>query len=159
MWLSFHPRLAARTLAADPRTPVLLSERQFGRALHRERQRADRCQAQIALIRLELAPRNSGPEARPEEALEPVFRRVRAIDELGWVEPGVVGILLPDTDGEGAWTLLGDLLEADRTGLLRSCRTSVYAYPERLPEDIRPVRGARPANGAPRETGEPTHAG
>ena len=147
MWPDLHPP------SLDPLAgwAVLLTERQFEHALQRERQRCDRCGSDVALVRLELAPR--------EDVLLPILRRVRSTDELGWIGPGVLGILLPETNGEGASKLVGDLLESDPTGLLRSSRCGIYAYPEALPEDMRPVRGGRRAGVPRRAPGEPTHAG
>jgi len=59
-------------------------------------------------------------------------RRVRLLDEVGWLEPGVVGILLPETPKEGAWRLVKDLQRNDTTGFLRTAEITIYVYPDPL---------------------------
>ncbi len=108
-------------------TQDLLPERPFARALQRERQRCDRCGAELALIRLEL------PRAAHEPVLGSILARVRATDELGWLAPGALGILLPETDAEGARVLVDDLRAADPSGLLRRCAIALYFHPEPRP--------------------------
>lgn len=149
-------RSTSRTLRADPRARALLSDAELRAAAQRERQRSDRCRSEVSLIRLELQGGKQGGDATLGWALERILRRVRAIDEVGWLAPRVVGILLPETNGDGAWKLVGDLLDGDATGLLTTGRIGVYCYPDPSPEDSRPVREALRGAAEPRE---PTHVG
>ena len=100
---------------------------QFAAVVRRELQRADRCQASFSLIRLDLPQGARGPA--PEQTLDWVLQRVRAIDEVGWLGARGLGILLPETESSGARKLLGDLRAGDPTGLLRGCGAELASYP------------------------------
>lgn len=110
------------------RARTVLTEVQLRRAAARELQRSDRCGSDLSLIRFELP---AGAEARPgalQELLDAVLHRVRESDEVGWLAPGTLGILLPETSGEGAWQLAEDLLLHDASRLLREARLLVQGY-------------------------------
>ena len=120
----------ARTERATSADREFLPESAFLACIRKERQRSDRSRATLSLISLRLPKRASAYDAGLDYALEGILRRVRLLDEVGWLEPGVVGILLPETSKEGAWRLVKDLQRNDTTGNLRTAEIAIYVYPD-----------------------------
>ncbi len=98
--------------------------------IRKERQRSDRSRATLSLVSLRLPRLARDYDSGLDYALEGILRRIRLLDEVGWLEPGIVGILLPETTKEGAWCLVKDLQRNDTTGYLRTAEISVYVYPD-----------------------------
>src|SRR5689334_23844616 len=100
----------ARTEHATSADREFLPESAFLACIRKERQRSDRSRATLSLISLRLPKQtNNAYDSGLDYALEGILRRVRLLDEVGWLEPGVVGILLPETQKDGAWRLVKDL--------------------------------------------------
>jgi lipopolysaccharide/colanic/teichoic acid biosynthesis glycosyltransferase len=141
----------SRSLLARSAEREFLPEAQFLACVRKERQRSDRSRATLSLISLRLPKLGGTYDPGLDYALEAIPRRVRSLDEAGWLEPGVVGILLPETSKEGAWSLAKDLKRNDMTGYLRTAEINVYTYPDsKDPKDSGPGDGG---NGR-REPGE-----
>lgn len=103
--------LAAR-VEAPPPPEFVLAPAAFRRALARERVRADRANDPLCLATFDFS-------ACPSEAVaggafnrlaEIARGRLRLTDELGRLETGHLGVLLPHTDPTGAWKVADDLL-------------------------------------------------
>jgi lipopolysaccharide/colanic/teichoic acid biosynthesis glycosyltransferase len=109
-----------------------LPEAQLLACIRKERQRSDRSGATLSLVSLRLPELQAGYDPGFDYALEAILRRIRSLDEAGWLEPGVLGILLPETTQEGAWSLAKDLRRNDVTGYLRGAAVEVYTYPDAM---------------------------
>ena len=119
-----------RTKLTRPAEREFLPESQFLACIRKERHRSDRSRATLALIGLRLPKQSQAYDPGYDYALEGVLRRVRSLDEVGWLEPGVIGVLLPETTKEGATCLVKDLQRNDTTGYLRQAEISIYVYPD-----------------------------
>src|SRR5690606_32757479 len=61
-------------------------------------------------------------------------KRLRITDDIGWLGPKQVGVLLPSTPTTGAWKVVSDILAAFPPELrLPQCR--VYGYPSHWSAD------------------------
>lgn len=79
----------------------------FKSLIDRERKRADRYNNYFSLLELHFDPsQNSGPVHSLITALK---KRIRAVDELGWLEDDLMGVMLPDTNNQGALELAWDI--------------------------------------------------
>ncbi|MBN1837675.1 MAG: sugar transferase, partial [Spirochaetales bacterium] len=99
----------------------------FDMLIRRERARADRSGSEFSLV---VYPLEHGP--RPQRILrtleEALRRRVRSIDEIGWFQEGVLGVLLPTTGPEGAQTFAESFAHG-LNGSGESLRWQVFTYP------------------------------
>jgi len=121
---------ATRIRTVDSTDREFLPEAEFMACIRKERLRSDRSRAILSLIRLRLPNLREGYDPGFDYARESILHRVRSLDEVGWLEPRVVGILLPETSEEGAWHLVKELQRNDLTGYLRGAEASVYVYPD-----------------------------
>jgi hypothetical protein len=105
----------------------LYSRQQFRRALDRERARTNRHGMPFSL--LVFTPRG---DASVESALERLARilaaRLRITDEAGMLDDLRVGVILPATDHQGAWTVADDVVRIFPDNLLPPL-CDVYRYP------------------------------
>jgi lipopolysaccharide/colanic/teichoic acid biosynthesis glycosyltransferase len=99
--------------------------------LERERGRADRTGDPLSLV--SFAPRE--PDAAPRFAVclaQILKQRLRSTDEAGWLDDQRIGVVLPSTTADGAWTLADDITLNFPDDVLPPICT-VYSYPsERL---------------------------
>ncbi len=99
-------RLAGRspdTLPGDLHPPD-----RFRRVLERERVRADRTGDRLSLVAF--APRVPDVSRATFALVANVLRgRVRATDELGWLDDGRLAVVLPTTPTAGAWKVADDV--------------------------------------------------
>ncbi len=101
----------------------------FRMTMQQERTRADRYQRDLSLLTLDLA-RGQGQQPSGRLLARALLRRLRSSDQIGWLEHQVLGVLLPETPGEGAWQLSEEILKALEGSLNReACR--VYTYPSK----------------------------
>lgn len=105
----------------------------FAALMQRERARAERLHEEFSLI--SFAPQK---HQREEECLAQLIkllrRRLRITDEIGWLGPKLLGVLLPSTPATGAWKVVSDILVAFTPELrLPQCR--VYGYPSHWSAD------------------------
>jgi len=121
---------ATRSQVVDSADREFLPEAEFLACIRKERQRSDRSRATLSLIGLRLPSLREAYDPGYDYALESILHRVRCLDEVGWLEPGVVGILLPVTAEEGARQLVKYLQRNDTTGYLRGAVVSVFVYPD-----------------------------
>jgi hypothetical protein len=132
MRITSNQQTTNRNPLATSRERDLLPEDQFLACIRKERHRSDRSRAVLSLISARLPKRGGSYDPGLEYALEGILHRIRSLDEVGWLEPGVVGVLLPETSKEGAWHLVKELQRNDLTGYLRNAEISVYSYPDSL---------------------------
>src|SRR5262249_59844939 len=97
------------------------------RILERERARADRTGDSLSL--LTFTPRFPEGAFVALASLAKVLRqRLRATDEVGWLDDRRIGAVLPNTSARGAWKVADDIaLEYPADLPLPVC--TVYSYP------------------------------
>lgn len=88
----------------------MLSEEQFRWAIERESQRVDRLNAEgLSLVLFRVTP---GKRRRSTLRLARMtLARVRVTDDVGWFDSEHIGVLLPETESSGAWTLAQSICE------------------------------------------------
>jgi lipopolysaccharide/colanic/teichoic acid biosynthesis glycosyltransferase len=119
---------------------VLLQIEQFQRELDCERVRTERSGRTFSVVVLTLAEKDlqNGGLSRLASILE---RRLRITDSAGHLTDGRIGVLLPDTAADGAWTVADDVRGRYATdGYTLTCEVCTY------PEDTRQRNGTRHAN-------------
>jgi lipopolysaccharide/colanic/teichoic acid biosynthesis glycosyltransferase len=133
------------------------ARRHFRRVLARERARSDRSGDRFSLIAF--APRNVDSAAEMQQHLVKILRRrLRLTDEIGWLDEGKLGIVLPATPPRGAWHLADDVCCQLDSELRPQC--SVYSYPSEPDELDRSIpEGRRAGEAESHPHGDrPTHA-
>lgn len=90
---------------------LVVSAAEFRRVVLRERARSDRNSSSLSLVLLD-----AGGDRRLEDALDSwaltIARRVRCTDAVGWHDSRTIGIVLTDTDHEGALMVVRHLRAA-----------------------------------------------
>lgn len=118
------------------RTPSLVQEelhtvQQMVRTLYRERDRSDRSGLPFSLITF--TPREGGDKPPTWRYLARLLKdRVRSTDEVGWLGPDCLGVVLPYTRTAGAWKVVDDIL-LKFTSEETPPAVSVSTYPEVTP--------------------------
>ncbi len=93
----------------------LQSETEFYEAMHRERSRADRTGLPLSLMIMWELDNNDADTLPPREPMlltslaRLLVDRVRCTDVVGRYEAAKLGVLLPHTTAEAAWTILQDV--------------------------------------------------
>jgi lipopolysaccharide/colanic/teichoic acid biosynthesis glycosyltransferase len=105
------------------------SSREFTAILNRERDRSDRTGQEFSMIVYEVGNDN-GKSASARHLVSILSHRIRSTDEIGWLEDGRIGVVLPHTMPEGAWKFVANARLA-YDGSLPSPDCLVYAYPSR----------------------------
>jgi lipopolysaccharide/colanic/teichoic acid biosynthesis glycosyltransferase len=110
--------------------------------LDRERMRSDRGNTYFSLLTLTF-PR---PYNHQDLAAlgEPIYERIRATDDAGFLGPRCIGVLLPETPPKGAWQVADELCQRMPRSLDRP-QCDVYTYPW----DDDEQSGAEPADELP----------
>ncbi len=120
--------------AGEP-SQQILPEQMFHALIRHERQRADREDSVFSVISFEVDAASTEYVARVARFLR---ERARSIDEIGWLEPGRLSVLLPATSQEGAWKF-AVLVEERMMNLFEPPPFTVYSYPDHWREGwIRP---------------------
>jgi lipopolysaccharide/colanic/teichoic acid biosynthesis glycosyltransferase len=105
----------------------IASTERFAALLERERARAERLEEEFSLLAFPFERHADELEARAA-LLEVLRGRLRVTDDLGWLGPGQLGVLLPCTPADGAWKVVSDVFDLYPSHLRPpSCR--VYSYP------------------------------
>ncbi len=107
-----------------PPSPV--SQAALARLLDRERARADRLGIEFSLVAF--APYDAQQRECLDVLITILQQRLRITDDLGWLGPAQLGVLLPSTPAAGAWKVVSDVL-AEFPAHLRLPPCRVYAYP------------------------------
>ncbi len=126
-------------------TPLLLSQREFQRALAKERSRVDRAGGQFGVIILRLTLLSSLRKQTMQ--LSKVSRqRLRDTDEIGHLGPGRIGVMLPMTHAEGVELVMEDLLCR-----LHAAGVEVEGEGFCYPDDSKPTTGSKVGTAAAEE--------
>ncbi len=106
--------------------PDLNDEGTFYRMLKRERARSDRRSQRFSLVAFQF---DTPAAARSFASVmrRVGHRRLRPADLLGWLDRRRIGVLLPNTSAEGAWTLARDILRL--TAIDAPPDYQIYLYP------------------------------
>jgi lipopolysaccharide/colanic/teichoic acid biosynthesis glycosyltransferase len=129
-----HARVLARRRAANHE--FLLSDGDFRFAADCERMRVDRNGSVLSLLLIRLARQKSSSSdvAYLARVLE---GRLRMTDTPGLLDDGRIGVLLPDTQADGAWKVATDISEIYPPGPERpECNVLVYPPHPRILEPV-----------------------
>jgi lipopolysaccharide/colanic/teichoic acid biosynthesis glycosyltransferase len=110
----------------------LHSVEQLRRILECERSRTDRGGTEFAMLKF--APRDQVTASETLCHLATILKhRLRCTDAAGWLSEQQIGVVLPCTSSQGAWTLANDVCL--RFGELAPPRFEVYSYPSDPSQD------------------------
>ncbi len=104
---------------------AIYSKEKFQLVLDQERARADRNGNPFSLIVLTLETEREHDVHRLIQTLK---NRIRLIDHLGWISPGHIGVILPDTPHEGTTEFIKDI-ENRLASENRFYSYEIYTYP------------------------------
>lgn len=139
---------------------TIYSPQQFEALLQRERARADRSGTEFSLIIFSVNGLQD-KDSRLRRFQRAMRSRIRAVDDLGWFQEHLLGLLLPFTDFKGASSFAGNL-EARLGGKGKLFPYSVFSYPtkwyrsgiwRRLGKGGTPTK--QPPGEAPPQAGDP----
>lgn len=125
-WLRRALNLPAR--AAVTSSDTVVGSAELKRIVLRERARSDRTGSSLSLILLDSAGER-GLEDQLDAWTLAISKRVRCTDSVGWYDTRTVGIVLTDTDHEGALIVVRQLrthLPADAS----RARWRIFVHPE-----------------------------
>ena len=131
-----------------PALDGIRSAQEFRAILDRERARVNRNGHEFSLVVFDIGSvSQDGAHAR--HVTDGLKHRVRAIDEIGWLDERRIGVVLPYTAPEGALKLADDVCQTITTGVFFPSYT-VYTYPSRWmaagdnPDPQRPIAAISP---------------
>jgi lipopolysaccharide/colanic/teichoic acid biosynthesis glycosyltransferase len=114
---------------SKPNDGLLLDDADFRYAADCERMRVDRNGSVVSLLLIDL-PIQQRSDSPVEVMANLLDRRLRVTDTPGILADGRIGVLLPDTDQEGAWKLAADISAFYPPGPGRP-QCEVLVYPDR----------------------------
>lgn len=118
----------------------VLTRAQFLEGLRLEKRRADRSKAPLSIILFRLDRSESeGNGGSEEELLMSISRKVRETDIKGWLTPETFGLLLPDTDSEGARSCAGKIVNGHP-----DCSATLGTYPDLIFQNLLTQTDAAP---------------
>jgi lipopolysaccharide/colanic/teichoic acid biosynthesis glycosyltransferase len=122
----------------------------FHALLHHERSRSDRDGSEFSLVVLDVTGLGSNGRGIQQVA-RTIKEKMRSIDEVGWLDSGNIGILLPVTKNEGGRRFANRLCESIPTPP-SSIPWMVYTYPAHwLPGSDADIGAESGGNGHPDE--------
>lgn len=125
---------------------TVLSNEVFYRVLRRERYKADRANDCFSLVSFEVGDPES--DGSPFDLLMEVMEsRLRATDEIGWIDKRHVGVLLSNTPYRGAWIFANNVLKVLMKHTQAITGFVIYVYPTNL-EDAIPQENGSGDNGS-----------
>ena len=87
----------------------IYSEKEFSRAVQREKERSNRYGSSFSCLIFE--SQGSGiPMRRTKKLVNAISNRVRWVDEMGWVNDKDIGVLLSGTDAAQAQKVAQDIV-------------------------------------------------
>jgi hypothetical protein len=105
---------------------------QLSHAIARESQRAERKKtgSDLSLVLFRVNRPRRGPMSLSTLRLvKTVIDRIRVTDDLGWYDKNHLGLLLPDTPSEGAWSLAQDVSDVIARRQGTRPLITMYTYP------------------------------
>ncbi len=142
-------RIHARVLS---HLPGMLPQDLFRRLVNRERARSDRSRRPFSVVVIHLLEMNLQALRRAPGLITAC---IREIDDLGWFDADELGVLLPETDGEGA-RLFGAKIKAAFDA--SPCAAAIRFYTYR-PECEQPEACGQVACGGSCQTGNQPRTG
>jgi len=119
----------------DNKASNVLDNDMFFRVLRRERYKADRANVCFSLVSFEVGDPES--DGSPFDLLMEVMEfRLRATDEVGWLDKRHVGFLLSNTPYRGAWIFANSVLKVLMKHTEAITGFVIYVYPTNLEEAI-----------------------
>jgi lipopolysaccharide/colanic/teichoic acid biosynthesis glycosyltransferase len=112
-------------LSSKTRLPNVLSVPELEQVFHQERARVDRNERVFSLV--VFIPADDNPEA-VAGLVKSLTDRLRASDTIGQLDAERIGVLLAETDSDGAWKFADNVLERITTDNL-NFNCEVYCYP------------------------------
>jgi GGDEF domain-containing protein len=107
---------------------LLHAREHFQSMLERERSRADRAQGIFSLLAIAFKERRVSKEATLRTVNRVLRERLRATDMTGYMADGRIGVLLPDTEVNGAQQLADAIVESfDEEGIVVGI--DIFTYP------------------------------
>jgi hypothetical protein len=113
----------SRSREAEPQSPMH-SEVDLNAVLLYEQARSDRTGRGFAELVFECQDLS---QSTIQRLWTVIHHRVRRIDVIGWLPQRGIGIVLPETSGEGAWKLAGDIQQLMNLPL-QALPCKVYDY-------------------------------
>jgi lipopolysaccharide/colanic/teichoic acid biosynthesis glycosyltransferase len=112
----------------------LYSPQEFNTLLRRERLRVNRSHDEFSVLRF--AARESGSRDLTLECLVSLLqRRLRCTDDIGWLQKGIIGVLLPCTPSEDAARVADDIYVAFPSDVTPP-HCEIYSYPTHWPNTL-----------------------
>ena len=119
----------------DNKASNVLDNDMFFRVLRRERYKADRANVCFSLVSFEVGDPES--DGSPFDLLMEVMEfRLRATDEVGWLDKRHIGFLLSNTPYRGAWIFANSVLKVLMKHTEAITGFVIYVYPTNLEEAI-----------------------
>jgi lipopolysaccharide/colanic/teichoic acid biosynthesis glycosyltransferase len=113
----------------------------FGERLRMEKLRAERADSPLSIVLLSIRRDLAFERDNIQNIVNVIQSRTRATDVIGFVDRRVIGVILPDTDRQGAEEAAARLTEGNN-GLFSSAAAGTY--PDNLfdtiPEELPPLR-------------------
>ena len=100
----------------------------FRALIAHERSRADREGSRFSLVVVDVAGMSRNGDG-VQMVTRTIRQEMRSIDEVGWLDAGKIGVLLPATGSEGGHTFAGRLFGA-LSGPVSEAPWTVYTYPD-----------------------------
>lgn len=123
----------------------LHSEKEFSAIVEREQERANRHNSLFSLVAFSVGDTDRD-RSITYRLVKVLNKRLRLIDEVGWLETGLLGVLLPGTQAKDAQRFAEDISRKISNRKLHSFFKS-YTYPsERLPGSKENVSDNSPTN-------------
>lgn len=119
----------------------LFYDSSFFNQLRLEKLRAHRSKTTLSIILLTLDKVTEGESINLNKTLDAVRARIRNTDISGFVNHNTIGILLPDTNENGAKEICGKLLNGDKNPQFSA---TVSSYPDHIFESLAKTGSIRP---------------
>jgi lipopolysaccharide/colanic/teichoic acid biosynthesis glycosyltransferase len=119
----------------------LFYDSSFLNQLRIEKLRAHRSKTTLSIILLTLDKVIEGESINLNKTLDTVRARIRNTDISGFVNHNTIGILLPDTNENGAKEICGKLINGDKNPQFS---TTVSSYPDNIFESLAKTGSIRP---------------
>jgi lipopolysaccharide/colanic/teichoic acid biosynthesis glycosyltransferase len=118
----------------DHKASNVLDKDLFFRVLRRERYKADRANDCFSLVSFEVGDPES--DGSPFDLLMEIMEfRLRATDEVGWLDKRHIGFLLSNTPYRGAWIFANNVLKVLMKHTEAITGFVIYVYPTNLEEE------------------------
>lgn len=90
---------------------MMLDQKEFTKIIELERDRVHRGNKQFTVVLFAVEKQVNG-NTNTVNLIKKIFNRVRKIDQIGWYDNQHIGVLLPNTDKEGADIITKDIIKS-----------------------------------------------